>query len=153
MTRTEALRKLYKKVTNEEAPVTANTITEVLVALADKYSGDEPVAANTITDALVALADNYSGGGGGSSDFSTAQVTAAIAGDYMQIPFVYDEGGEAGIVSTGITESGTYSVPIYKGMLVGSIDATRTVNVSGNAEYDQSNHVIIITGDCTITIS
>ena len=101
----------------------------------------------------IVTARKLSGGGGGSNDFSTAQVTVAIAGDYIYIPFVFDEGGEAGIVSTGIIESGTYSVPIYKGLLVGSIDSTRTVNVSGNAEYNQSNHTIIITGDCTITTS
>ena len=40
MTITKALRKLYKAIVGSEAPSNANSITKILVALADNYPSD-----------------------------------------------------------------------------------------------------------------
>lgn len=92
-------------------------------------------------------------GGGGSSDFSTAEVTV-----------VNNAGTETarGLLMTIIIErtnmltvygvpSGIYTVPIFKGALNTAYLGDGTAIVSGNAEYDDGD--ITITGDCTITIS
>ena len=92
------------------------------------------------------------GGGGGSSDFSTAQLTVVGGeGSFLFLPQVHDEEGLAGIENGGITESGTYVVPLYKGLLAGSIDTTGEVQTSGAVTVNDT--MIIITGNGTITIS
>lgn len=187
MTRTEALRKLYKKVTDEEAPVTANTITEVLVALADKYSGNEPVVANTITDALLSLADNYDGGitptgkititengtgidiaeyatadvsvSGGSSDFSTAQVTVinntssdvmCFAAMTLVTPIPAIPPTAAAHFMVNINDTVTETVILYMGNSAMEFETSGTLSGSGDVEIDGLN--AYVTGDCTITI-
>ena len=99
-----------------------------------------------------------SGGGGGSSDFSTAEVTF-INNTYdpvqVSIPFINgnysygQETDEGSFVSSGTS---TKSVIVYKnGAVVGVFGKGLDVQVSGSATYEEPD--IIITGDCTITIS
>lgn len=94
------------------------------------------------------------GGGGGSSDFSTAEVTTVMnQAAPIYIPYLYEDGSESAMVSLGITDGGTYLVPMYKGVLAGGVAAmAQTVQVSGNAEWDAESETVTITGDCTITI-
>lgn len=95
--------------------------------------------------------------GGGSSDFNTAQMT--IAGNQSSIgltcAYLYEESGEAALtVSSGGIFLGEYTVPLYKGVATAQLDyeAIGNVVVSGNATINEDG-LIIITGDCTITIS
>lgn len=104
------------------------------------------------------------GGGGGSSDFSTAEVTITNnSGEevefylpiYMNIP-------ENGVVIQGFmwtdseepTIEGEVVIPTNGELFVGSTLAqftTSNTTVTGNARVE--NGQLIITGDCTITIS
>ena len=95
--------------------------------------------------------------GGGSSDFNTAQMT--IAGNQSSIgltcAYLYEESGEAALtVSSGGIFLGEYTVPLYKGVATAQLDYEEIGNVvvSGNATINEDG-LIIITGDCTITIS
>ena len=108
-----------------------------------------------------------SGGGGGSSDFSTAQVTIInnTAGDIFNvfIPSICEE-NELGEGSPALLYNklsmdipqgeSIYEVPMYKGFtlcvnLLFTDDAT--VTTSGNIVYEDGE--ASITGDCTITIN
>ena len=94
-------------------------------------------------------------GGGGSSDFSTAEVTIVnnttgeVARDLL-MPIILEE-EDILLIVNGLP-SGIVTVPLYKGVLstayVGEPD---DVTVSGNAEYDYGD--ITITGNCTITVT
>ena len=114
-----------------------------------------------------------SGGGGGSSDFSTAEVTIInSASDYRVVliatvqeafpPFVPSD-----LVASSVTlagdETAVFTMPLYKGLGVitkgntgdtfyGDTIATTLAVTSGSATVDD-NDDIQVTGDCTITIS
>ena len=105
-----------------------------------------------------------SSGGGGSSDFSTAQVTligkdGVIAGD-VYLPITLD--GEDGMPDVAFflanyvaNQQHTYNAIMYKGATLGRIANTagRSIeSIIGNAQ-DMGNGLLLITGDCTITIS
>lgn len=99
-------------------------------------------------------------GGGGSSDFSTATVTVTLTKtggsglggiELRNFPYVYEDA----VLFTNPGTSGTYEVPLYKGVADCEPYETGTasisdVDVSGNAQIDGGT--IMITGDCTITI-
>ena len=91
--------------------------------------------------------------GGGSSDFSTAQVTFDnSAGAQFLLPITYNDGAEANSAPLVEGVSGIQTAILYKGMAVGLIlDEGVTVTTTGDAEYDDG--ALLITGDCTITIS
>jgi len=97
-----------------------------------------------------------SGGGGGSSDFSTAQVKVTRAQlKTVCMSFMID--GEYASMQSFVMDSGEYTAVLYKGVCVATalnledrfVDPT--ITVTGNATVD--GPMIIITGDCTITIS
>lgn len=98
------------------------------------------------------------GGGGGSSDFSTAQVTVtfAIPNTVLYIPTIVDM-DEVSFANDMIMESGTYPVILYKGTSIGVASAdddsfpVSVEVISGDAEA--SDEEVIITGDCTITVT
>lgn len=103
-------------------------------------------------------------GGGGSSDFSTAQVT--IVNNYSS-EFIIEmavamseEGMDAslGTLTAGRIDTGMVAnVILYKGSagaIIDSfpLDAPPTIVTSGNIQNMEDN-AYLITGDCTITIS
>lgn len=91
--------------------------------------------------------------GGGSSDFSTAEVTMVIAeGESITIPYAYDDEPYIGSWCI-IFNSGVYNAILYKGYCIAVPSPSGTVIVSGEAVFDEQNSVITITGDCSITIS
>ena len=117
-------------------------------------------------DVVVARKLSGGGGGGGSSDFSAAEVTLFMSGTAgIFLPEAYDfdppEGGVTNalniVYSTGDYQSGeTHKVVLYKGKLVLYRDSqyyADTVSVTGNAIYDSIGGRIVVSGDCTITIS
>ena len=131
-----------------------------------KVNGSEIVTPSgkiTITEngtdidvAQYALADVNVEGGGGSSDFSTAEVTIIASTN-----FGFDSGltifdNTFGIYAIGGATEGTeiIDVPLYKGHCTWFQDPTAVV-LSGNAQVvtDEEGNYIDITGDCTITIS
>ena len=104
------------------------------------------------------------GGGGGSSDFSTAEVTTinktneTIMG--IHIPTVCEEnelgeGSPAVLFNEMIIPTGTstHKVRMYKGLAYcGNVlfNGDFIITTSGNIEFEDTN--AFITGDCTITI-
>jgi len=95
------------------------------------------------------------GGSGGSSDFSTATVTIVDnAGKTILLPFIADDDEQQlhSILNLGISESGDYIVPLYKGSLTGRVsEYAEPVSVSGDITY-LPNRMVVVTGDGTITI-
>lgn len=98
------------------------------------------------------------GGGGGSSDFSTAEVTVDLQSNkfYFMLPFADDTSGSS---LCRIAQSGTYKAILYTNMSVGITAASGgglltvpAITVTGDAEQIGTGEVRI-TGDCTITIS
>ena len=93
------------------------------------------------------------GGGGGSSDFSTANVTInnPNGSDGVAIPYLVD-----GVISPLLDESAfgeTFEivVPLGSNGAIARPFGESFVSTSGNIVQDGDNY--IITGDCTITIS
>ena len=98
---------------------------------------------------------NVEGGGGGSSDFSTAQVTvvqeeASFRG--LVLPAISDDTFEIQIYRNGI-----HTVPLYKGSLfiMDSANIGIIQSVTGDIEELGEGHDFYyrIYGNCTITIS
>ena len=129
-----------------------------------KVNGSEIVTPSgkiTITEngtdidiAQYALADVNVEGGGGSSDFSTAEVTlidTVEMGAPISGPFIVNDE----LVRKCFSDDGTATVVLYKGSVevdASAVDAEGgSISVSGNAQQDLFK--ITITGDCTITIS
>lgn len=94
---------------------------------------------------------NVSGGGGGSSDFSTAEVTINIQGtEYFLIAIVDDV-----IKEETITESGTYTVPLYKGVVLQPLppdNLSEPPAFTGDIEMSIEDFGIKVTGNGSITL-
>lgn len=100
---------------------------------------------------------------GGSSDFSTVEVTfvnnSALRFDFS-IPNIVDEEEETAalgnIDSAGIGSGVTINVILYKGYCLAALNmisqGTPVVALSGDIS-DLGNSNYLITGDCTITLS
>lgn len=71
------------------------------------------------------------------------------------LPFIVDDDGQElhSILNLGISENGSYTVPLYKGSLTGIIEkGSGSVSVSGYITY-LPDGIVVVTGDGTITIS
>jgi len=101
---------------------------------------------NVLKGMLDALSEGGSGGGG-SSDFSTAKATVNNQAFAFYMPVV-----DTNTISIVKPASGTFDVPLYKGRLDIFLERDVTASIeSGNATLEGS--YLVITGDCTITIS
>ena len=103
---------------------------------------------------FVSAVNNISGGGG-SSDFSTAQVTIinnAQSDFVLYFPNIFDNRVHGYLDSSDIDGSPVEAV-LYKGAchITYTSDDTLNISVTGNATI--SRREVIVTGDCTITIS
>lgn len=91
------------------------------------------------------------GGGGGSSDFSTAEVTLSTSG-FGSLPIASILDDKIDTTVPFFIES--FEAILYKGSQVcDTSEITGTITVSGDAVYDSDEQTITITGDCNITIS
>ena len=99
--------------------------------------------------------------GGGSSDFSTANMTVTITqGEaYITVPAAFpgDEVEDGYATARQIMKSGVYPVILYEGRCLATTypfieDKMAVVAVTGNAEA-RSGGAFIITGDCTVTVT
>ena len=95
--------------------------------------------------------------GGGSSDFSTAEVTFAGTGDeWFYCPVIQNGELECGVLyGSQFTEDRKYSVLYTTGSSIQMIfkDNITVTDVTGDALYDDEAKAVEIWGDCTITIS
>lgn len=98
-----------------------------------------------------------SGGGGGESDFSTAEVSVVINTEdefisNLMMVIILEENR---MQTAFALNQGTFTVPLFKGSLytvyAGLNPAKLTV--TGDAEYDSEHGDLTITGNCTITLN
>ena len=95
-------------------------------------------------------------GGGGSSDFSTAEVTYPN-GMPRQLPLAIILDDEIQVVPSGSSApAGTYTFVLYKGkVFLHDFDADYLnqdgYSTSGNITYDSEGTQYVITGDFTVT--
>ena len=149
MTIVEALKKFYKgNAQNEEKLREADSVLDAIRAKYGPYKGAN--VAEYIQNAIANGVNPESGGGGG--DFSTAEVTITLESEcQLFIPCLYCD---VALVS-GVAESGTYSVVLYKGMAfgIGRYQGGNevTITVTGDAEADAES--VYVTGDCTISVA
>ena len=102
-----------------------------------------------------ALEQAVASGGGGSSDFDTAEMTIVTEStEQINAPFIAHAPMEPSFdyinAFSQVVPSGTYDVVLYKGNAV--IQILNNATVSGDIE-DLSGGMYLVTGDCTITIS
>ena len=112
-------------------------------------------------DIAVARKLSSGGGGGGSSDFSTAEVTVINNCEQpvqFMLPMTTDEPPEVLTPHWYIDSdtTGLFNAVLYKGTtiftLYGDLQFITDISTTGSAVIDPDMG-IIITGDCTITIS
>lgn len=130
-----------------------NNIERGISEMNDEYVPTEWQCGDTITAEKLNKIEQGIASGGGSSDFSTAKLTVTGSSTFgipISISRVSSyEGTEA--TAPAISENGIYDVILYKGVAFGAFDTEESVSITGSGEYDDGD--LIITGDCTITIS
>jgi len=149
--------------------VTANKLNKLENGVEDmnmSYTPTEWANGDIVTaEKLNKLENGVAAGGGGSSDFTTAEVTVinnAYQTIYASIPVVYEEnelgeGSPATLVCDTLFvygETTIINVPLYKGtcLVNGSAFEQVILDMEGNIQQ-MFNGVLMITGDGTITIS
>lgn len=157
---THALRKLYKAIVGQD--IAKNNPTKIINDLADNWPEGITIEALSVTEndtytapegkAYSPVTVNVSGG---SSDFSTAEVTITqqnfnpSVGMYWPLATIISDKLIAGSYEQ-LTATETHTVVLYKGAcetILGDVVAT-----SGDIVVDEDG-LATITGDCTITIS
>lgn len=91
------------------------------------------------------------GGGGGSSDFSAAEVTIVNPGSeiYTAIPVVTDNG--INICNYPFPQgTNTFLIPLYKNRMEVFLSDDPIAETSGLATYAEG--MLVVTGECTITL-
>ena len=107
-------------------------------------------------DKMNALEQAVASGGGGSSDFSTAEVTITNNKNdtlAINVPMIVSEDGFSALIIADNVDIGEnqYTVPLYQGVaFIMPLDDIGTPTITGDCEYDD---YLIVSGDCTITIS
>lgn len=99
----------------------------------------------------IAIARKLSGGGGGSSDFSTAEVTITLSGSQpmIMLPHTTEMGAFEG--SFGLVQNnGTYSVILYKGLALG-LPNNPSIQPTLSGDITVVDGMLLITGNGTIT--
>lgn len=139
----------------------SNNVTHFYSAQVVADPSDDTIESKLIKDGVVIS----EGGGGGSSDFSTAEVTligkdGSLAGD-VYLPITQQATGDEMpdvayfLANFVANEQHTFNAIMYKGAVAGHIDNTAAHSIDsiiGNAQ-DLGGGYLLITGDCTITIS
>lgn len=120
------------------------------------------ITENGTYDATDDSANGYSSvtvnveGGGGSSDFSTAEVTAVnnTGNPISAANIIHISNGAMADASVIIEGTDNKTAVLYKNMARWMV-STGTVTATGNAtvESGRFGSEVVITGDCTITIS
>lgn len=108
---------------------------------------------NELVEAVKAVADAINGeGGGGSSDYTIAKLTLHYSGEHAVIVANITDSAELSC-SMGTVEDGTFDIILYKGKAVLNWDSFDDLTVnSGDAEVVETG-VVLITGDCEITVT
>lgn len=154
----EAILSLASSIADEDRTNLGNgTINGALDVLADALAEHDVEVPPMNAGAILALAD-YVSGGGGSSDFTTANVTIVNTLEYpvggKMAMAASEEGNYYSDGSPYVQEGGTstFSAILYRGHCLASLDGGRTQTIDGSATAIADGAVDIY-GDCTITLS
>ena len=149
MNMNKALQHLYKAVSGQDTSKV--NISKLLVDIHKALTGKDSANRNNWARIIDSMAENWSGGGGGSSDFSTATVTATY-GHTIGGAFYADLPPEAPFEGeTYFQNSMSNTLILYKGVgLISIYDPVQSI--SGNIQ-DMGGGKYVVTGDCTITFA
>lgn len=128
----------------------SNNVTHFYSAQVVADPSDETIESKLIKDGVV-----ISEGGGGTSDFSTAEVTFVDEVNTTLIYITEEEGFEA-ITNGTQSFSGKVKVPLYKGSCANLSDRPGYYSglvLTGDAQIAGEGSVLVITGNCTIAMS
>lgn len=139
-----------------------NNIESGVQSVSNSYTPTTWVNGDIITAVkLNNIEQGIANAGGGSSDFSTAEVTLisdTMDGDGTEFPFAYVDRDISTINYGALAEynnSITYEAILFGGA-IGVVSPVSNISVSGSATVNSGpggRTLILITGDCTITIS
>ena len=134
------------------------TINEWIKEYATQNDIDIPSGIGDVNAVLNWLQLQAMDNGGGSSDFSTAEVI--IDGDLtdngrIYVPVIFQMEGVDPYLDIAIWETGTYDVVLYQGSTGAYYVADNYLGVvvTGDIQYDAEGHAFVITGNGTITFS
>ena len=143
-----------------------NTLETAVGEMNMSYTPNTWVNGDVITAAKMNALEQAVASGGGSSDFSTAEVTIVNDThnniDIMLLPIVSEiDEGVYGLVGASAAQlnashSETYIVGLYQGLCAWATalyDSYASYTFTGSGSVTVLDVVLIITGDCTITIS
>lgn len=155
--RSALLTALGQEHTEAEAKNEDTWRRKMLDGLGVEYNQNDVNQFGLFREKLIEGVTNYSGGGG-SSDFSTAEVTLINGGSAMGIGLylcVVDDVNNCTATTARLIDgtSKTFNAILYNGEAYASLyDSTSVDSYDGNIETSGKNGYVI-TGDCTITIS
>lgn len=133
---------------------------KVLDGFGVEYTDDDINQKNLFREKVVS---GLASGGGGGGDLSIAEVIFSVTGNASAT--LYDFVVIADLPSGNRTlthfdelvinssSASIYTIPMVDGKIDMGISSEDTITTSGNVEYLPDDEYIIITGDCTITIS
>ena len=132
-----------------------NNIESGVQSVSNSYTPTTWVNGDIITATkLNNIEQGIANAGGGSSDYSTATVTIISNNKNAELFGFYIDGDDNCTPDFLVTRvDGTLTAVMYKGAMYGGIQTDWQVSVSGSITYDSEYGDIIITGDCTITLS
>ena len=109
-------------------------------------------------DKMNALEQAVASGGGGGSDLTEAEVvfTNNTAGYMPCWGFVVDANIPATLFLSGLFQSETLTVPLYQGLAIWELDPEyqyNNVTTTGDVVIDTDEGIMLISGDCTITLT
>ena len=108
---------------------------------------------NVFDIAIARALSSGGGGGGGDSDFSTAAMTV-IGNAPVHMATIIDmpEYGIVGSYPNNTELESPYTIILYKGKAYIKISSDIT-SISGDASIDSLTGMLVVTGDCSITIA
>ena len=153
-TTSDALDNLNKKLGGADIEIEPSTNkVDALKKIYKTLGGTDDVAGLSTVYQVLEKITEVAEGGGGSSDFSTAEVTINNERTYnYNLPYLTEYGGIE-YIQTYNSTSGTFNVVLYKGNAVLSFVDEVSLVYTGNVTELAAGFVYLITGDATITVT
>ena len=154
----EQLKGIYIKLGGQEDLTAENSLIVILDKIYKQMGGEKEFKEFSVPEAIDLIEDEV-GGGGGDSDFSTAEVTfinSGDAGSYKYTLMTIDN-DEYALKKINVDDSVTVIVALYKGEVVLPLESFEDIDTSemptstGGVEIDLINNLLTITGNGTFT--
>ena len=153
------LKGIYTKLGGEEDLAAENSLIVILDKIYKQMGGEKDLKQFSIPEVVDLIEDEV--GGGGSSDFSTAEITfinnnatyriatfpTVGVVDYSEIPSTV-----AASYNIQKNTTRTFTVILYKGVGYVRLNESYAKELEGDVEqYDDFANELVVTGDCTVT--